>query len=311
MNILTPDEIDFSSYLRETEARQRVKPAREYVAELVERLGRPVVHKGQALPWSKVGGLFRFRPGEVTLWAGVNGHGKSLMNGFVVLDLIAKRQKVCIASFEMKPHATLQRMLRQWTGYSAEDEFASMPDAAKELRDLYEQFNGLADGRLWFYDQQGTVSSDQMISVARYCAKELGIKHIVIDSLMKCVRGADDYNGQKNFVDELTAIARDYETHIHLVHHIRKLENELKKPDKTDVKGAGEITDMVDNVLLVWRNKADTMSRKLAEPDAALICCKQRHGEWEGGINLWFHKESQQFTEAAGMPAMNFSQRCE
>lgn len=311
MNILTPDEIDFSGYLRETEAMQRVKPAREYVAELVERLGRPPLHKGQSLPWSKVGNLFRFRPGEVTLWAGVNGHGKSLMNGFVVLDLIAKRQKVCIASFEMKPHATLQRMLRQWTGYSAEDEFASMPDAAKELRDLYEQFNGLADGRLWFYDQQGTVSSDQMVSVARYCAKELGIKHIVIDSLMKCVRGADDYNGQKNFVDELTAIARDYETHIHLVHHIRKLENELKKPDKTDVKGAGEITDMVDNVLLVWRNKADTMSRKLAEPDAALICCKQRHGEWEGGINLWFHKESQQFTEAAGMPAMNFSQRCE
>ncbi len=311
MNVLTPDEIDFSAYLKETEARQRVRPAREYVAELCERLGRPVVHKGQTLPWGKVGGLFRFRPGEVTLWAGVNGHGKSLMNGFVTLDLMAKRQKVCIASFEMKPHATLQRMLRQWTGYSAEDEFASHPDSAAALRELYEQFNIVADNRLWFYDQQGTVSSDQMVSVARYCAKELGINHIVIDSLMKCVRGADDYNGQKNFVDELTAIARDHNTHIHLVHHIRKLENELKKPDKTDVKGAGEITDMVDNVLLVWRNKAELSARKEADPDAALICCKQRHGEWEGGVNLWFDKGSQQFMEAPKVGPMDFSRRFE
>lgn len=311
MNILSPDEIDFSGYLKETEAKQRVRPARDYVAELIERLGKPVVHKGQPLPWSKVGSRFRFRPGEVTLWAGVNGHGKSLMTGFVMLDLIAKRQKVCVASFEMKPHATLGRMLRQWVGYSAESEFGSHPEAADAMRDLYEQFSGLADNRLWFYDQQGSVTADQMVSVARYCAKELRINHIVIDSLMKCVRGADDYNAQKNFVDELTSIARDYETHIHLVHHIRKLENELKKPDKTDVKGAGEITDMVDNVLLVWRNKADSMSRKIQEPDTALICCKQRHGEWEGGINLWFEPESQQYTEEAGMPAMNFSQRCE
>ena len=309
MNVLSPDDIDFGAYLKETEAKQRVRPAREYVNELCERLGKPVIHRGQSLPWAKASGYFRFRPGEVTLWAGVNGHGKSLMNGFVMLDLIAKKQKVCIASFEMKPHSTLERMLRQWTGYAPD--FAENPSALDSMRDLYEQFNDLTDQKLWFYDQQGTVSADQMIAVARYCAKELGIKHIVIDSMMKCVRGADDYNGQKNFVDELTSIARDYEVHIHLVHHIRKLENELKKPDKTDVKGAGEITDMVDNVLLVWRNKADPIGRKESEADAALICCKQRHGEWEGGINLWFHKESQQFMEAPGLGFMDFARRVE
>lgn len=309
MNIV-PDNIDFGKYVRETEARQRVKPARHYVADLVERLGKPVIHRGHSLPWGKARGLFRFRPGEVTLWAGVNGHGKSLLSGMVMLSLIAQRQKTCIASFEMKPHSTLERMMRQWVGYPAHAEFAAHPEAIQAMRELYEQFGIVTDGSLWFYDQQGTVTSDQMIGVARYCAKELGIKHLVIDSLMKCVRGADDYNGQKNFVDELTAIARDYETHIHLVHHIRKLENEQKKPDKTDVKGAGEITDMVDNVLLVWRNKSDQIGRKPDEPDAALICCKQRHGEWEGGINLWFDRDSQQFVETNGGSIINFSEMC-
>lgn len=308
-NLIVPDQIDFAKYERETEAKARVRPAKAYIGEIIERLGKPVHHAGQSLPWSKTRTVFRFRPGEMTLWAGANGQGKSLMSGFIALDLLFAAQRVCIASFEMKPHATLQRMLRQWSGYSAEAEFAAHPDAVSALRDLYEQFAGQADKRLWFYDQQGTIAASQMIAVARYCAKELRIQHLFIDSLMKCVRGTDDYNAQKNFVDELTAIARDHDIHIHLVHHIRKLENELKRPDKTDVKGAGEITDQVDNVLLVWRNKADATKRSVADPDAALICCKQRHGEWEGGINLWFDRDSQQFVQEAGGQPINFAER--
>lgn len=307
MNVLRSDEIDFSAYLRETEPKQRVKPAKEYVAELIERLGKPIIERGHPLPWMKTRKLFRFRPGEVTLWAGVNGHGKSLMTGFVMLDLIAARQKVCIASFEMKPHSTVERMVRQWCQFPAYAEFASHPDGIASTRDLYEQFGSMTDDRMWLYDQQGTVTADQMVGVARYCAKELGIQHLVIDSLMKCVKGEDDYNGQKAFVDELCAIARDHSMHIHLVHHIRKLENELKKPDKTDVKGTGAITDQVDNILLVWRNKSE--ARKPAEPDAALICCKQRHGEWEGGVNLWFDRDSQQYLEASDAVPINFSER--
>lgn len=309
MNVLRSDEIDFAAYLRETEPKQRVKPAKEYVAELIERLGKPIIERGHPLPWMKTRKLFRFRPGEVTLWAGVNGHGKSLMTGFVMLDLIAARQKVCVASFEMKPHATIERMVRQWCQFPAYAEFASHPEGIDATRDLYEQFGSLTDDRLWLYDQQGTVTVDQMVGVARYCAKELGIQHLVIDSLMKCVKGEDDYNGQKAFVDELCAIARDHSIHIHLVHHIRKLENELKKPDKTDVKGTGAITDQVDNILLVWRNKDESKSRKETDPGAALICCKQRHGEWEGGINLWFDRDSQQFLEAFDAVPINFSER--
>jgi twinkle protein len=308
MNVIN-DEIDFAKYVRETDPKQNVRPAKAYIQGIIDSLGKPVVVKGQLLPWDKARRLFRFRPGEVTLWAGVNGHGKSLMTGFVVLDIITSRHKTCIASFEMKPKSTLERMMRQWTGFPCDEEFQSSPEAIESLKDLYEQFGILTDGYLWFYDQQGTVSTEQMIGVARYCAKELGIQHLVIDSLMKCVRGADDYNGQKNFVDELTAIARDYQMHIHLVHHIRKLENELKRPDKTDVKGAGEITDMVDNVLLVWRNKNELKNRKAGEPDASLICCKQRHGEWEGGINLWFDPMSQQYLEVEGGQMIDFSKR--
>ena len=97
--------------------------------------------------------------------------------------------------------------------------------------------------------------------MVRYCAKERGITHFFVDSLMKCVSGEDDYNGQKLFVDELTAIARDHGIHIHLVHHIRKPSDESHKPSKYDYKGSGSITDQVDNVISVWRNKAKEKKR--------------------------------------------------
>jgi twinkle protein len=229
------------------------------------------------------------------------------VTGQIALSLIAQDHKVCIASFEMKPGKTLERMGRQYSGYNPEDPaFAGSDEAKEELVKVYQDFKEWTDGRLWLYDQQGTVTAKQVAAVVRYCAKEKGITHFFVDSLMKCVASEDDYNGQKMFVDELTAIARDHGIHIHLVHHIRKPADESHKPSKYDYKGTGAITDQVDNVISVWRNKAKEKQRDEGkqvedkEPDALLICDKQRNGEWEGSIGLWFDKPSMQYVGGPG-----------
>jgi twinkle protein len=225
----------------------------------------------------------------VTLWAWINGHGKSMMLSMVMLSLMSQDYRACIASFEMKPLVQLERMMRQISGGGRPTE---------EWVDLSMQW---LDGRLWFYDQQGTVDVQSVYAVCKYAADRLKVSHVVIDSLMKCVRGEDDYNGQKNLVDELTAIARDTGLHIHLVHHVRKSGDENSPPGKFDAKGSGSITDQVDNVMIVWRNKkkeAAARNGKPADedaPDAMLICDKQRNGEWEGAVSLWFHAPAQQY----------------
>jgi len=293
---------EFARYMQETEPRQKVKAASVYVQEAIDRLGKPSVQAKACLPWGKTHKVFRFRPGEVTLWAGVNGHGKSMVTGLVALSLCVQEQRVCIASFEMKPEKTIERMLRQWSGQAAptEDELSD-PQTLAVFRDLYEQFGGWSGQTLWFYDQQGTVKPEIILAVMRYCAHELGVQHFFIDSLMKCVANEDDYNGQKRFVDEVTAIARDSGMHVHLIHHLKKLPDESKTPDKMDVKGSGSITDQVDNLLMVWRNKPKEKNVAAGKPvaegeaDAMLFCEKQRNGEWEGRVSLWFHKASQQY----------------
>jgi twinkle protein len=307
MPVLTSDDIDFSVYERETDARQKVKPAHQWVQELMDRIGSPVQPHRAVMPWRKTHQLIQFRPGEVTVWGGANGNGKSLITGQVALSLCAQEERVCVASFEMKPAKTLARMGRQWSNFNPDDPaFAGSREANAQLLDVYGQFRDWTDDKLWLYDQQGTVTASQVCAVGRYCAKELKVTHFFVDSLMKCVSGEDDYNGQKEFVDELTAIARDHGLHVHLVHHIRKPANESHMPNKYDYKGSGSITDQVDNVISVWRNKEKEKNRQAGkmvadgEPDAKLICDKQRNGEWEGVIGLWYDRNSQQFVAANG-----------
>jgi twinkle protein len=130
-----------------------------------------------------------------------------------------------------------------------------------------------------------------------------GVVRGVIDSLMKCGIAEDDYTRQKNFLDQLCSIARDTDCHVHLIAHSRKGADEMKPPGKMDVKGSGAITDQVDNVLAVWRNKKKELDIEKgdfagkSDPDCLLICDKQRNGEWEGRVALWLDRESMQYTE--------------
>jgi twinkle protein len=313
-----PDNIDFRLYLKETDAQTKVKEASDYIYFLKDKLRNKSKEHLTYLPWQKTRDNFAFRKGEVTLWSGQNGHGKSLMTGEIALSLVGQGEKVCMASFEMKPETTLQRMARQWMGVNPYAPEFQQEDGIKALEDLYDQFDDWTKGRMWMYDQRGTASPEDVIGMCRYCAKELGINHIFVDNLAKCVKGEDDYNGQKSFVDELTAVARDNAVHIHLVHHLKKPANENAVPDKHDNKGSGSITDQVDNVMLVWRNKVKeddikehgSFSQKKDDADHYLLCRKQRNydgsGEGEPTIKLWFHRDAQQYVERPGEQAMAF-----
>lgn len=304
---LIPDNIDWDEYRRETEAQTRVRPASAFLGAMIDRIGKKEAKKPVAyLPWTKTHKLLQFRGGEVTLWAGYSGHGKSAVLGEVITSMLIQAWKAAIASLEMKPEISLDRMVQQFAGL--ETDLEDVPTELVDVtRDVYEQFQALCDARLWFYDQQGTVDVDRIVAVVRYCFKELGIKQMVVDSLMKCVKHDDDYNGQKLIVDELTALARDYDAHVHLVHHMRKGNSELNEPDKNDVKGAGSIVDQIDNLIIVHRNKQKEIDAERGKlvlpdtPDTLLLVRKQRNGTgWEGAIKLFFDRASKQYTATPG-----------
>jgi len=254
---------------------------------------------GFTLPWLMKGKPVRFLRGEVTIWTGRNGHGKSLALNQIVLAAMHQGDRVCVASFEMHPRKTLSRLIRQAHG-KGELERAEIEAALSWL-----------DGKLWIFDLLGTAKVDRLLEVFRYAYRRYGVQQFVIDSLLKCGIDSDDYKGQKAFLDILNDFANETNAHVHLVAHSRKDENELAPPGKLDVKGSGDITDLASNVWSVWRNrvKEDDLAKLEAgekvqlsrtdierKPDALLMCVKARDDRnEEGRIALYLHKDSLQF----------------
>lgn len=284
------ETIDLSDFLEEKVEGRNIRPA-DYWAEPLENYfyGDNIV-KGAMLPWEKTHANIRLRGGEVSLWMGQNGHGKSLITSLVSLNLCAQGFKVCVASMEMKPPATLARMARQATG-------TNLPSKSSLC-----EFNEWTSGLLWLYDKRGQLDWQTMIAVIKYGVHHFGIQHFFVDSLMKCVKGEDDYNGQKDFTNALCSAAQDLDIHIHLIHHVKKpSEGESKVPGKYDAKGSGSIVDQVDNVFGIWRNKNKEDDRREfgrtdeTKVDQLVICDKQRNGEWEGKVGLWYDPASFQY----------------
>ena len=312
------DDIDFAAYLKDTDAKTKVKPAADFVQDAKDRLRSRSKAKRTYLPWPKCNESFEFRCGEVTVWAGQNGHGKTDVTTQVVLSLIGQNEKVCVASFEMKPVTTIGRMVRMYATTNPFSEEYQGGSGLDILDGLYDEFGEWTTNRLWLYDQTGTANPQTVLGMVKYCAKELGITHVVIDSLMKCVKAEDDYNGQKDFVDQLCAMAKDLDIHVHLVHHLKKPSKEGDMPDKHDTKGSGSITDQVDNLFMVWRNKPKEdawkamggKSNKQEEADCFLLCRKQRNYEGnadgEPTIGLWRHRDAGNFIANAGDRAQFF-----
>ena len=276
-----PKDFDFKQYYESLqEDKDNIKRPVEFIDEIFERIQGDVKIQGTPMPWGKTAEQFRFRMGELTLWSGYNGHKKSMVLGFTSLQFIKQDEPVCIASFEMKPASTLFRMLKQATG-------AKEPD----MDDL-ERFMFWTDKNLFIYDHQGSLSPERLYGVITYAAKELKVKHFVIDSLMRVIAGEDSYNEQKDFVTKLCDLAIQLNIHVHLVHHVKK-GKETEVSSRYDAKGSGSISDNVHNSLVVWSNKADNEDY----PDVVIKCDKQREGEWEGTIPLWFIPDCLQFSQ--------------
>lgn len=281
---------------------EELRKPKTYMGEVVE-LFYPTGGKkpGFDFPWKKV--PIRLLNGELSIWTGINGHGKSLLLGQVLNHAGTQKHSSVIASFEMAPEKTLGRIVRQMTGQERPPQ--------SEIMDAVLFLNGY----MWIFDLVGTAKKERLLEVFRYAYQRYGITQFVIDSLMKCGINEDDYNAQKAFVDTLCDFAKSTKTHIHLVAHSRKGGSELDPPNKMDVKGTGSLTDLADNLFCVYRNKkkeaeisahmnGQTIDRCITEVrsdyDAYLICHKSREygGDAEGTYGLYFNRASQSYTEA-------------
>ena len=216
---------------------------------------------------------FRFRDGEMTLWTGTSGHGKSTLLNLTALYLGIKKKKPCfIVSLETSPPEAIYRQMKG--AFFAHDNEAIVRASLKRLADF-----------AIYYDRIGHVGKKELFDVMAYVHARYGVSNIVIDSMMRIDGLEEDYPAQSALMVELVTFARETGIHIHLVAHPRKSVGD-DSPKGQDISGSGNIRNNTDNILSLWRNLEKERKREDGEDiegmaDAVLTVEKDR---FDGGF---------------------------
>lgn len=280
--------IDWDRYVLTDADTQRFVDPRSLVTSISDVIHGRGARNGATLPWPDTHGFVRLPGGHLSMWAGINFHGKSAMLKQFAIHLANSGHKVCAAFLEELPEESMADVAQ-----------LSLPDV--DLRDSDEYIDiacNWASGKLWLYNQTRMMEPHRVLALIAYAAKEKGCTHFILDSLMRTGIAQDDYEGQRVFANQLTNYAMMLNIHIHLVHHIVKVD-ELQVPGRESIRGTGALMDQAHHIFIVWR---DTNEDKLPDaPDGLLIVAKNRGIRplnWRGKLQMFIHKQSGQFLRA-------------
>ncbi len=262
-----------------------------YVDEINEYKNNPYKLFGTITSSSKLTEILKgWRREEVSVWTGQNGAGKSTFLSQEIIHLLKQGKKCCIGSFEMPPRKYLWWLVKQAHKKTDITDY--------EVDSILNEFAE----NLFVIDVTGEIGKDHLYEIIEFACRKYGVEVFVIDSLMKIKLASEQskLNGeQKNFVNRLADFVKEYKCHIHLVAHPRKSKSDDYESDKTDVSGSGDITNIADNVFLVYRysqEQIDGRRKKGLKPyDSFLEVKKNReHGEL-GRIGFFFNKDYKTF----------------
>ncbi len=254
----------------------------------------PEKHLGYTVPYPKLKDKLHFRPAELTLWSGASGAGKSQLLSDCIPHWIAQKSRLCLASLEMKGEQSLRRLTKQTGGLE------------QPTKETIERILHFLDEGLILYEHVGKSSVDTLLDVFDYCRARYGCDQFIIDSLMRLGIASDDYARQEQAVYKMVDWAVLNSVHIHLVAHARKSGLDKDIPSTEDIKGASEIGANAFNIITIWRNRpledkifAASLAQEKADlakrPGVIMNIAKQRSGDFEGKIGLWFDPQTYRY----------------
>lgn len=218
----------------------------------------PVVRSGIPVLDRKIGG---FALGELSVWTGRRGEGKSTLLSELLLEAVDQDRRVCAYSGELPAWKFKYWALLQAAGPARVVErldkrtgkmLAAVPAPIQELIDEWWR------RRFFLYDigNSSTHDADNILRIFNYAHNCFGCEVFLVDNIMtarfSAGREKDYYRAQSNFVADLASFARRSKAHVHLVAHPRKTDGKHLGSD--DVGGIGDITNLADNVFSLERN---------------------------------------------------------
>lgn len=235
--------------------------------------------------------------GQLSIWTGTSGSGKSTFLGQELVYAIKQGYSVMAYSGEL-PAALfrhwielqaagpkdVEQSINTETGFTT---YKPTFEIQKQIRTWYAPY-------FYLLDSFGDVTSANMLEVFEYAARRHGCQVFLVDNLMTTsFSGAKDdfYRKQSEFIGQLIDFANRHSVHVHLVAHPRKQDGRLTK---NDVGGSGDITSRAHKVFAIHKLTGE----EIAEHQCAafLTILKDRMtGVENHDIKLQFEPNSKRF----------------
>lgn len=253
-----------------------------------------------------------FAPGELSVWTGKRGEGKSTLLSQVMLDAANQNHVVCCYSGEMPKRQFKSVMLQQAAGYlwvtQREDEASG--------KVLYEVPIGIETeiddwwrGRILLTDigRENAHDEDNIIRLFEYACRSRGADVFLVDNIMTAQLREEArlgfWRAQSIFTGRLMAFAMRNNVHVHLVAHPKKTGNSPIEAD--DVSGSGDITNRANNAFKVERVPEEKVAQ--VGYSSLLTVMKNREFGSRDRIKLDFNEPSRRFFPSGGSPAKRYS----
>lgn len=240
-----------------------------------------------------MGGL---RKGELTLFSGHTGKGKTTFLSELSIDLALNGAKTLWCSFEMKLEALQNMQAMQLCQKSSED-------CQMDYEFVQEKLGNL--GILALNSEPGSMDPFELIDKLKELIENHGIDHIIIDNMQFLIFGssADDaYMSQDNTIRMLRELATFTDVHITVICHPRKTSNVSKKDGyafltEYDLSGRARSVQEADNVIILQTSQdVESGVRK----DWIQIH-KCRHGEL-GKIGVKYNRDTKTYLQESDWP---------
>ncbi|GIX66048.1 DNA polymerase I [Babesia caballi] len=185
------------------------------------------------------------RRGELTVWTGATGSGKTTILSQLSLDYCMQGVSTLWGSFEINNVRLAKTMLRQFSGRNLET----------SLEDFNYYADRFAELPLRFMKFHGSTSIDQVIDAMDYAVYVHDVRHIIIDNLQFMLSGQNARVGevweiQNKAIEKFRRFATHKNVHVSLVVHPRK-EADGTALGMSSVFGSVKSTQEADNVLIL------------------------------------------------------------
>lgn len=255
-----------------------------------------------------------FVGGELSIWTGKRGEGKSTLLSQVLLDAVNQGHSVCVYSGELPKEQFKLAVQQQAAGYLGvirrED-----PMSGRTLFEVKPEVAALIDSwwdkKLFITDIQrkGAHDEQEIMRTFEYAHRRYGCDTFLVDNIMtaelKDEAGLGFNRAQSAFTGRLVAFSKRLDVHVHLVAHPRKTQGQTIEAD--DVAGSSDITNRADNVFKVERVPEDRV--KELGYSSLLTILKNREYGARNKIKLDFNEPSRIFFAQGGSPFKNYGWR--